>query len=398
MHILIIGGRSEHYDTALSLGVEVTGFAQFSHVGSRIDDATLKRCKFLEIDIRDIALCTYHAKLLHQTHRFSGVFSFTEDGLETASVISESLGIPGSELIANVITRNKQYTRRALAGTELDNVRWTVSRSIAEATDFCADVGFPAIVKQLNGSGSQNVHLVRNQNELEGVVANLPLSEFLIEAFVEGPEFSVETISLGGKHFVLAITQKTTTENFVEIQHLIPAPLAQAESDAIHDAAMLMLDHIGLNTGITHSEFKLRSGGTDQPTPVLIETQIRPGGGKVWKLVELSTGVNMIQYLIAHTIGLPIGDPAPNMQRTSLAYFPRYDYGIVTRADGIADLQTLPGVEYVDLEIEVGKRTKPYVSSATRNGAIVISGADIDEAIARRDFALSTLNVAVSAD
>lgn len=398
MKVLIIGGRSEHYEAALSLGLDVTGFANHIGVDSRIGSETAKRCEFVEIDIANIALCAYHAELLHRQAEFSGVFSFTEDGLETASLISKILNLPGSELAANAVTRNKHYTRRALIGTSLDNVRWTVARSTDEAVRFSEAVGFPLIVKQLNGSGSQNVRLVRTKADLVAVISELDLAEYLIEQFIDGPEFSVETISVLGQHYVLAITQKTTTENFVEMQHLIPAPLSADESAALEDAALVLLNRIELNTGVTHSEFKLRNSGQSHREPALIETQVRPGGGKVWKLVEISTGINMVKHLIASTLGLPVDVPVPTVKRTSLAYFPKYELGVVTRIEGLSALIDLPGVEYVDLELVVGKRTKSYTSSATRNGGIVISGASIEEAIERRDFALSTLHVDVAAE
>lgn len=47
----------------------------------------------------------------------------------------------------------------------------------------------------------------------------------IIEEYIEGAEYSVETISYQGTHTLLAITKKYTTGNphYIEVGHLEPA-------------------------------------------------------------------------------------------------------------------------------------------------------------------------------
>ena len=43
-----------------------------------------------------------------------------------------------------------------------------------------------------------------------------------------------------------------------------------------------------MENGITHTEIKIDK----QIKPIIIESQVRIGGGNIWKMVELITGIS----------------------------------------------------------------------------------------------------------
>lgn len=392
-HVLIVGGWTENYEAALELGYEVSGFAAL-HQRSLISDEVLGRCGFWDVDSSDAPQALHFAKKLHAEHPIHGVFSFTERGLETAAVIASALSIPGNELDTNVRTRNKQLTRSAVKGTALDNVAWRVAYNQNDVLTFFAENG-PCVIKPMSGVGSEGVSVIFDAATLASDVARRTFPA-LVEAYIDGAEFSVETLSLGGHHEVLTVTHKTLTENLVEMQHLMPAPISAHEREILENAVVMLLNALDVSNSVAHSEFRLRRDAAGELRVYLIETQLRPGGGRIWKLLEICRGVNVFAALMRGTVERRADFPPLTPERHCLAYFPRFEQGVVERIDGVERLSASAGVELVDLEIKVGSPTHAYVSSATRNGSVLVSADSHDELLVRRDAALAHLHVSVA--
>ena len=49
-----------------------------------------------------------------------------------------------------------------------------------------------------------------------------------------------------------------------------------------------------MENGITHTEIKIDKHNK----PRIIESQVRIGGGNIWKMVELTTGISQFGYYI----------------------------------------------------------------------------------------------------
>lgn len=88
----------------------------------------------------------------------------------------------------------------------------------------------------------------------------------IVEKFVEGREFSVETLSQGWPDFYYCLTEKITKGEeqgfFVEDAHLIPANLSVAEKCLIETEVLKAISVIGVNNCPTHTEVKLNADGS----------------------------------------------------------------------------------------------------------------------------------------
>ena len=74
---------------------------------------------------------------------------------------------------------------------------------------------YPVIVKPTDRSGSRGIMRVESEAGLAGAVDTAMAYSFeqkaIVEEFIEGEEYSCECISFGGRHTMLALTQKFTT-------------------------------------------------------------------------------------------------------------------------------------------------------------------------------------------
>jgi biotin carboxylase len=112
-----------------------------------------------------------------------------------------------------------------------------------------------------------------------------------VDRYVRGTEYSVESVTWApGDTQVLAVAEKHLTRPpyCVEVGHVVPATLPDADREALVAATVAVLNALGMEAGVSHAEFRL----TDQG-PVLMEIAGRPAGGQIPRLVELATGWNL---------------------------------------------------------------------------------------------------------
>ena len=171
-------------------------------------------------------------------------------------------------------------TRERLAEAGVPEPRYRVATAAGEAARLARELGYPLVVKPGDGWGSVNTRLVRDEAELREhfrVLASAsysfgirPSGEVLLEELVEGPLVSIETLTRGGMHEVLGITDRILGGRpfFVELGGSFPAEVPGG--DEAVGAALRALDAIGFDYGPAHTEVVLSKDG-----PKIIERRAR---------------------------------------------------------------------------------------------------------------------------
>lgn len=215
----------------------------------------------------------------------------------TASVVNELLGavrekyVPISTLF---LLKNKLLLRRLLA-VKLPQYSgyFKVVNDIDEMREAFHRVRNGIVVKPLSGSGSRGV--VRLQSE-DDIVKNLTNFSFpaLAEECFSGPEYSVEAITIDGKHQLLAVTEKILggESGVVEIGQIQPANIDDSTKDLLFEATSNLLDAVGLNFGLSHTEIILEGD-----KPKIVESHGRVGGDRIADLLRFTTGHNAFERL-----------------------------------------------------------------------------------------------------
>lgn len=115
----------------------------------------------------------------------------------------------------------------------------------------------------------------------------------LAEEYIDGPEFSAEGVVAGGSYHLVGITAKSSGDApyFDEIGHLFPAARLPVRTEQ-QIGAVLAAAHraLGLCNGVTHTEFRVDDAGV-----CLMELNARIPGGHIPELVELVTGVDLVE-------------------------------------------------------------------------------------------------------
>ena len=199
-----------------------------------------------------------------------------------------------------------------------------------------------------------------------------------MEEYLDGPEYSVESISFDGDHIVVAITEKACGPNFVEVGHAMPARLAAADEAGISRCVTELLDAVEFRHGPAHTEIKLTGDG-----PRVIESHGRTGGDRIRDLVEAAYGLDMERQAIGWAGGVltALTEPPP-LLRAAATRFLAAEPGRVIAVDGVADVRNQTGVFDVDMSITVGDTVRPLRASWDRVGQILLTAASTTEAVA----------------
>ena len=223
--------------------------------------------------------------------KVSGVIATTEITIAIAAYISDKLG-----LIGNSYT-NKAVVRNAIGRLSCINNPKFIECSGTESLP--SNFNYPVIVKPTQLGGKRGITVVYRENDLKQALdyANEAISKrnqkIIIEEFLSGgKEFSVESLSYKGKHFIIQITEKLSSgpPHCVELGHMQPADISEEEVLAVKNAVSAVLSEIGFENGASHTEIKI----IDEKI-YLIEVNCRPGGDHIaYPLTDLSTGYSYL--------------------------------------------------------------------------------------------------------
>lgn len=238
---------------------------------------------------------------LHGVFGFDGVLTSCDYYLPTVAAIAADLGLPGPGRAAVADACAKDRTREVTRAAGVASPDFAIARGWDEIDLAAKEIGYPLVVKPVDLCGGMFVTLVADGDELRAAVDRIAAfgvnargqrraPQILLEECVDGPEFSVETVTAGGRTTVIGVTDKQLTgaPAFIECGHMFPAALSLAETTAITDLAVAAVEALGLDATVAHIEIRLGARG-----PRLIEVNPRPGGNRITELVRRVTGIDL---------------------------------------------------------------------------------------------------------
>lgn len=313
-------------------------------------------------------------QLSEMSARFVGVASLASDaGMSLAAVIRERFGLPGPDVETSIRFTDKIAQRQMLRLHGVPGPQFLAASSSEEATRAALTIGFPLIVKPSDSSGSRGVSKVLSFDDDFGVAVDRALTESkssraILEGYMEGIEFTVETFTIGGRHHVLATTEKRKvpgTRGLVAEE--LATPLRPEHViNRIQDTALRALTALRYVDGPGHTEVILRPDGTCG----LVECAARGGGFGVFeRFVEAVSGVDIVRLSVMQAAGacVRIDDVG---HRFGVLHFIPSKLGTLVRIQGVEEANALRGL-YVEAFARVGDRLPEVSSDGDRLGLIL---------------------------
>ena len=293
---LIIKAKELGYEThvfAWAEGAVGADFADYFYPISIVEkDKILNKCKEIKPD---------------------AVISVASDlATLTVNYLADKLGLVGNSLECTRLSTNKYEMRNAFLTNGVSVPKFTkVAGTGKEEISKISDFSMPIIVKPTDRSGSRSINKIENWEEAESgklkeaIEAATEVSfekKAIIEEYIDGDEFSAESISYKGKHTLLAVTRKRTTgaPHFIETGHIQPAGINNNMLEKVQKEVFAGLNSLKITNGASHAEFKITPDGQVK----IIEIGARMGGDCIGSdLVKISTGYDFLKMVIDVALG-----------------------------------------------------------------------------------------------
>ena len=293
--ILIIGGGEMQipviqkcnemgFQTIVTDGFNFAPGLKIANIPLNID--TLDKVKTLEIA---------------EEFKIDAIITTSDFPVNNVAFVANKLGLPGLSPLAAEVSTNKYLQREILKKNHYKTPSFIKTKKLNEVKDELLKFNLPLIVKPVDSSASRGVTKIINFFDLENAfneaVKVSKSGDIIIEEFIEGKEYSVESLTQNGITYVIAITEKYIIDDpnyFVEERHIIPAELNIEQREIIVNYVTEIISLFDINNSGTHTEIKLSNNEC-----TLIELGARLGGDFIASdLVPLSTGVDMLKNII----------------------------------------------------------------------------------------------------
>lgn len=332
-----------------------------------------------------------------------GIMTTSDFYLETAASLATRYGLPGNAPDALHRARNKMLTRQILAEAGLPQPRFAVVRTVAQVAAVFRNFSLPCIVKPADDSGSNNVLLCQDEEQVQQQVAKILATRLnvrgqptagvaLIEEYLDAPEYSVEIFAWQGQMSCIGITQKSLTgfPYFVESRHLFPATMPDEESRKIVATVQRALKLLELEHGATHTEVKWKP-----PHCFIIEINARLAGGMIPELIHRVTGTDLLEQQIRSAVRGPVFQPRKSQGVAGIQFLLAHKAGILRELAGLERAANLADVVEVQAIVKPGSFVQPPQNAYHRLGYVIVHSPDTDSAAARLAEAMSQIQLSI---
>ncbi|MBO0455271.1 ATP-grasp domain-containing protein [Enterococcus hulanensis] len=334
--------------------------------------------------------------------KIDGIMTLATDmPVRSIAMVAKEMGLIGITEKTAIQTTNKVEMRKAL---KKENVPIPLFFKVSDINDFLIAVekirnsNYRCIVKPADNSGSRGVTFITDYNS-DNLIDIFKYSkkysrsgDLIVEEFMEGPEVSVETLSIDGICHIIQITDKLTTgaPYFVETGHSQPSKLPKLVQDSIEKLAKKANKAVGIMSGPSHTEIKITKDG-----PKIIELGARLGGDNITThLVPLSTGMDMIKSCIQIALGEKADFHRRFEKASAIRYF-KVEEGRIKKIEGIEKARGIQGVQQVNFKLNEGEYIPKIKSSIDRCGYVISQANTTIDAERICEKAISNINVEV---
>ena len=351
-------------DAARALGVEVVIGTEEAHALGELMGA-----RSLEVPLYDPTEAARVIVAHDAVLPLDAVIAVDDVGTLVAAEASAQLGLRHNPPDAVAATRDKLATRTRLATLEVPQPAFAPLPAGAgpeEVASVVGAVGLPCVIKPTSLSGSQGVlraDTVADAVAVAGRVRRIatsagvdPGAALLVERFVPGPEVAVEGLLVGGALRVLAVFDKPDPLDgpaFEETIYVTPSRLDPADLAAVLSATSAATTALGLLDGPVHAEVRVRGARAS-----VIEVAARTIGGLCSRALSFSTGRSLEELVIAHALGLALGETAAQ-GASGVLMVPIPRAGTLVGVDGQDEARQVPGVTDLEITIAPGRAVAP---------------------------------------
>lgn len=301
-----------------------------------------------------------------------------------AARLRERWGMPGMSVDTVRGFRDKQIMKERLHAAGLRVPRSRRVHSAKEVYAAVEELGYPLILKPIAGAGCADTYAIPGKAELEATLPLLGgLQEASCEEYVEGEEFTFDTLCIGGKPVM---------EN---VSLYVPKPLEASSAEWISPMAMSVRDltsprvakgvelgravlgALGMQDGFTHMEWYRTASGE----AVFGEIACRAGGAGLVDQMNYTSDIDLYREWARVVCWHHFEADATRKYNVATVYKRARGWGNITRIEGLGEWLRDCGRWVVEEKLSrPGTPRRDWRQTQRADGHLVVRHPDWDEA------------------
>ena len=320
-----------------------------------------------------------------RNHSFDRVECLWEPGMLLAAQIREALGLPGLTVEQTVPFRDKEDMKRVLDAAGIRTPHHYRCATGDECRRAAEAIGFPLIVKPIDGAGSADTWRVDDAQQLEAAIGRIGhVPQVSVEEFVDGEEFTYDTVCANGEILfeniawyrpkpLVARLHEWISPQAVVLRDLDVPPLA-----AGRELGREVIRALGFQTGFTHMEWYRKESGE----AVFGEIGARPAGARLVHVMNYSTDGDLFLAWAEAVCHGRIQQDLRHRYNAAVIFKRAQGEGHIRRYEGLEGLLQRHGEQIVNLELTpMGQRKRDYRQSVVGDGWIVVRHPDLSQTL-----------------
>lgn len=323
--------------------------------------------------------------------RADGIVAYASDpAAPTQAYVAQKLSLPGNPYDSVLTLARKDYFRDFLTRNGFLVPKSAAFSEGEDATDWLHEIGFPAIVKPVDSSGSKGVTKIEDPDVLVPAI-QLALEFSRAKRVVVEEFFERSGYQVAGDGFIVDGELKFRCwgqEHFdhdcnprVPIGESFPSIMSDYTLEQAQRETQRLLDLLGMKTGALNFDFHYNDAGNFS----FLELGPRNGGNLIPDVIKVATGVDLIRATVDAALGL---DTSWLRNAQVTGFYSSYIIHAVE--DGILkDIRFSQHVRerqvYKNLSKTLGDKVRRFSGSHDTVGMMILQYRDIQEMLSMMD-------------
>lgn len=297
----------------------------------------------------------------------------------TWAYLAGKYNLKGPSIDSALIGNNKLLQRQIGLNSGIQQPRFAIVRKYEDAIKAAKEIGYPVMVKSVNGRGGIGSYLARTKTDLYNSFHRaITLSrEILIEEHVDGYMVTIDGIVLDNHINLLHSKKNKYDNNPMNANQLeFPGNINSIIETELYKTNNSLMHHMGFDFGLTHTEYVIKDDEL-----YFLETHNRGCGVLVAsKIINYVRNINVANILLDLSLGNSISiNDVRKINNYVILHFFDWKPGRVNTIVGIDKVKSMENVLDFHLNLGIENIIRNPIDASFRPGFVIVKGSSLNE-------------------
>ena len=277
------------------------------------------------------------------------------------------------------------YKRQVLDRAGLRTPRHESTETVAGVWAAADRIGFPLIVKPIDGAGSADTYRVDSVAELNDVLPMIRhVRRVSVEEFIEAEEFTYDTVCANGEILFENICWyrprplQARSHEWISPMTIALRDLSVPDLANGRELGAAVIDALGFRDGFTHMEWYRKADGE----VVFGEIGARPPGGRTVDLMNFVTDADLFTGWAEAVVHGRISQDLGRRYNAASVFKRAIGSGHITRHEGLDRLLAECGGSVAALDLQpVGAHRRDWRATLLSDGMVIVREYELSRTI-----------------